>query len=658
MKLLTTIRTKMKDESGQALAMALIMLVLGGLLVVPTLNFMSTNLRANIEVDEANQRLYAADAGIQYAFQQFAYDVDFDPATDPLVFPAGTPVNGCEVTLARTPIDDLTYRVTSVARDLNTNEVTTIEAFFLADVEQFETAPSPLDHAVATLGGDLTMTGSSSITSDCSPEPCHEGDVWVNGNINLDWSCTIDGDADVTGTCNRPDNIEGTYTPGSDPVERPEWLDNMVECYVTNTNVPTPDFVGQTWNEEYSTNVTWGWAGPYNHGSVKISDNKNLTLNGTQSPAIYTFTGPVWVTGNLIINSGANFVNFQGPVRVDGYVEMGGTGWVKTVNQAEQSILAYGSYTAGTVQSSAIYISNASASVILTSGTYGEDGSVIVQLQDSYDNVEWTNVSPCGTLPTVNEINDNGTIRQNYIGGKPYLRAVATVSGAACPFGITVGRNTTLHVGKYLKVSGSRSAWFEGPVVVNGNALTSGKIIDIGGSKYSGVAWDMVFEGTLRATQPTPNCSNKIYLGGSKLFEFNDVVYTNVSAEVAGATGSNMTFTKAFIVDCDIAVSGSSRIDAPATTSPIFVSRFGDVDVSGATMVDAIVYAPEGNVHVSGSSKLEGAILAESALLEGAVELKYPIVLRERVDVQPPEQGDPEPQPGTSAYSIVSYSIQ
>ncbi|MCJ7655121.1 MAG: hypothetical protein MUO97_07475, partial [Dehalococcoidia bacterium] len=126
--------------------------------------------------------------------------------------------------------------------------------------------------------------------------------------------------------------------------------------------------------------------------------------------------------------------------------------------------------------------------------------------------------------------------------------------------------------------------------------------------------------------------------------------------EIAGATGSNMTFTKAFIADCNIVVSGSSSIDAPPTTSPIFVSRNGDVDLSGATQVDAIVYAPEGNVHVSGSSQLEGAIVSESALLEGAVRLKYPVVLQERDDVHDPEGGPGEP--GEDFFSIISYSIQ
>ncbi|MCJ7655340.1 MAG: hypothetical protein MUO97_08615, partial [Dehalococcoidia bacterium] len=288
MKLLKRI---LKNELGQVLPMALVMLVLGGLLVVPTLYFMQTNLNANRQVDQANLRLYAADAGIHYAFQQFVHDPNFNPDTDSLEFPEeSNPVNGCEVSLAMTPLDNFTYRVTSVAFNPDTGKNTTIEAYFLANEEQFETGTSPFDYALATLGGNLTMTGSSTITSDCSPEPCSEGNVWVNGNIYLDWGATIDGDATVTGTCDMPDNIEGVYTPYSDPIERPEWLDDQVDCYIANTNVAAPGYSGP-WDTVYTGNKTLGWSDPYTFGSLHVTGN--LTISGTNNGGIYTFNGPV-----------------------------------------------------------------------------------------------------------------------------------------------------------------------------------------------------------------------------------------------------------------------------------------------------------------------------------------------------------------------------
>jgi len=672
MKLLSRIKRKLKNEAGQALPMALILLLLGGFLVVPTLALMSSSLTANRVVDQANLRVYAADAGIQYAYNKFLNDADFNPDTDPLDFESD--VNGCDVSLNVEPGgEDFTYKVTSIATDLtDPDKSTTIVAYFLADAAQYEAGSSPFDYAVATLDGNLTMTGSARITSDCSPEPCSEGDVWVNGDIILGWSNIIEGDAAATGTCNRPGNIEGTYTPGSDPIERPTWLDDQINDYIDSTDVADPGCSG-SWDTVYTGNKTLGWSDPYTFGSVHVTGN--LTISGTNNGGVYTFNGPVCVDGNLTISSGPNFVTFKGPVRVggDGYLNLQGTGWVKFENpDPEQTTITYayhGIAPSYSLQGLTTNISGYSATVTLTAGDFGPGGAVDVKLQDSNDGSIWTDV-PGGSFPQVTEIHDNTYIK-NYNRAKSYLRAVATVSGATCQFGVTAEQQTTtLYIGKYLEVGGSRSAQFKGPVVVNGAALKSSTyIVYIGGAKYSGVAWDMQFYSTLRATEPVPNCSHKIYFGGSKIFQFYDVVYTNVSAELAGATGSNMTFTKAFIADCNITVSGSSIVDAPPTTSPLFVSRNGNIDLSGATLVDAIVYAPgewdglpyredAGNVHVSGSSQLEGAIVAESALLEGAIKLKYPVVLRERDDLEPGEGEGGGGEEGESAFSMVSYSIQ
>ncbi len=634
--------------------MALILLVLGGLLVVPTLALMTTNLNANRVVDQANLRSYAADAGIQYAYNKFLNDADFDP--DGPLPDLPDPVNGCDVTLNKIYEEaSSSYIITSTAHDSVADKTTTIVAYF-KDNRTFEAGSSPFDYALVTLDGDLTMTGSSLITSDCSPKPCNEGDVWVNGNISLGWSNIIEGDAAVTGICNRPGNIEGTYTPGSDPMERPEWLEDQIDCHIASTDVADPGCSGP-WDTIYTGNKTLGWSDPYTFGSVHVTGN--LVISGTKDGGYYYFNGPVCVDGNLTIESGTNRITFRGPVRVGGYVSLQGTGTVEFVNPTAEQTIAYGYHGIGMYQGSGVYVSDDSTTVILTAGTCGSGGAIDVTLQDSYDGSIWTDVSPCGTFSQVTEANDNTTHRKNYTGVKPYLRAVATVSGATCQFGMSIVKNTTFYIGKYLEVGGSRSARFEGPVAVKGAALKSGTyIVYIGGAKYSGVAWDMRFYSTLRATEPTPNCSHKIYLGGSKVFEFYDVVYTNVSADLEGATGSNMTFTKAFIADCNIIVGGSSSVDAPPTTSPIFCARTGYVDLSGATMVDAIVYAPEGNVHVSGSSQLEGAIVAESALLEGAIKLKYPVALRDRDDLEPGEGGGGGEGEGEGSFSIVSYSIQ
>lgn len=70
MKLLKEI---LKRQTGQALPMALILLLFGGFFVVPCLNLLYTSLNASRMVDQATLGLYAADSGVEHALYQLRY---------------------------------------------------------------------------------------------------------------------------------------------------------------------------------------------------------------------------------------------------------------------------------------------------------------------------------------------------------------------------------------------------------------------------------------------------------------------------------------------------------------------------------------------------------------------------------------------------------
>jgi len=55
------------DERGQALPIALALLVLGGLTIVPSLNYAATGLNSGRTIQEGMEGLYAADAGVENA---------------------------------------------------------------------------------------------------------------------------------------------------------------------------------------------------------------------------------------------------------------------------------------------------------------------------------------------------------------------------------------------------------------------------------------------------------------------------------------------------------------------------------------------------------------------------------------------------------------
>ena len=80
------------------------------------------------------------------------------------------------------------------------------------------------------------------------------------------------------------------------------------------------------------------------------------------------------------------------------------------------------------------------AFVIFTSGTNGATGTVDVKIQESDDNVTWSDVSN-GAFTQVTTANDNTTYEKSYTGTKKYIRTVAKVLLAACDFGTSIIRN-------------------------------------------------------------------------------------------------------------------------------------------------------------------------------------------------------------------------
>lgn len=77
------------------------------------------------------------------------------------------------------------------------------------------------------------------------------------------------------------------------------------------------------------------------------------------------------------------------------------------------------------------------AVAFLEAGACGAGGTVDVKFQESDDDVTYSDVSS-GSFTQVTEANDNATYELAYTGTKQYLRAVATVAGAACSFGVSI----------------------------------------------------------------------------------------------------------------------------------------------------------------------------------------------------------------------------
>ena len=150
---------KLKNEAGQALPMALIMLVLGGFLVVPTLALMTTNLTANRTVDTKTSAIYAADAGIQDALWKLGNDVDPFPGGINSYNLAET-LNGMTVTVEKVALVDDLYTLKATARlDDEVKAVITAQAVAGSDYSWLFDQALTSENDVETSNHDIIYGG-------------------------------------------------------------------------------------------------------------------------------------------------------------------------------------------------------------------------------------------------------------------------------------------------------------------------------------------------------------------------------------------------------------------------------------------------------------------------------------------------------------------
>jgi len=267
-----TIKRIVKSQGGQALPMALILLLLGGFLVVPSLVLMTTSLTATRLVDRANLELYAADAGVEEVMWHLNYDdtPGFLPTgtgeqTVPLV---QTKINGKDIVATISKQGEV-YRITSTATSTDGHR-TKIECF----VDAGSKYSFLLDNAI-------TSAGSVNI----QPGATVNGEV-VYGNVN---GC------DNKGTINDPPpNGDGDGQGEYDSTLKTRWPTELElnTFYDVDNQTKLPLFSANKIDlKDYSGPIVD--IGPFRRNGDLTIDNsgasgKTLRLNGT-----------IYITGNL-----------------------------------------------------------------------------------------------------------------------------------------------------------------------------------------------------------------------------------------------------------------------------------------------------------------------------------------------------------------------
>ena len=279
-----------RNQAGMILPLVLVFLALGLLLLTPTLGLGVTSLGGTAVTETKAMELHAADAGVEDAMHsllggQDATDLDFM-------------LNNTAVSVVIR--DESPYKHIESTAESPSGSKTIVDAYVEVKTQgSGELLPSPFDHAVVTLNGNLSLEDNSKIA----------GPVWANGNIDLEPNSKISGDATATGTVTPHDksHVTGVYEEHSpNPAQRPEWLDKQVEEYIERTEVSEPPCGGiikqGNWAPQKGT-----------YPGTHVRDG-NLDID-----AKVTFTGPVCVDGNLEISGNAT-VRFNGSVKVGGYV--------------------------------------------------------------------------------------------------------------------------------------------------------------------------------------------------------------------------------------------------------------------------------------------------------------------------------------------------
>ena len=172
-----------KDETGKAMVLALIFLVVGGLVLTPLLGLMSTGLLAGQVYERKMDELYAADAGVEDAIIKINDQVEELPGPpcgggDPESWCYSiADVNGKSLEVTITYVNNLTYQVESIAT--GNGSQTEIEAYVTRTVITADY--SGIGDNVITSPCDYTLQGPSQVNP---PEGEEHGPV---GNYSGDW---------------------------------------------------------------------------------------------------------------------------------------------------------------------------------------------------------------------------------------------------------------------------------------------------------------------------------------------------------------------------------------------------------------------------------------------------------------------------------------
>jgi hypothetical protein len=300
------IKRLLKNDHGFALPAALVLMFIGTLFIVPTTHLAQTSLISSLAIEESNRNVYAASAGIEYAYWRIKNDasISFPTAGQAISLPFSDTVNGRTPSVTLENLDGTTFRITSTSNGTSSSITIT------SDIDlTFSSGGTIFDNALTGLSGNIEFGGNTLVNSDTPLA----ADIYAGGspgNIVLYGGCYVDGDAHAVGTITKDPNstIAGNQYPGSPSLSPPPGIDTWAEnCKLQTMDVDCPATTRSgNWAITGTGNLTYS-------NAEHITGNLSISRTGT-----VTFTNTVCVDGNLTISGSATVV-FLGPVKIGGY---------------------------------------------------------------------------------------------------------------------------------------------------------------------------------------------------------------------------------------------------------------------------------------------------------------------------------------------------
>jgi hypothetical protein len=281
-----SLRGLVRDEKGQALILALILLVIGGLIMAPLLAYMSTGIIAGGVYEKKADELYAADAGAEDAVWKIQDGTEVRPPsciTDPTYWNYSiSDVNGKSVAVTITyNVTTHTYHIVSTATGDGSGTkieawINTTITYYAGIMDQLVTVEGVPD--IKDLEQDLGKLGIT------CPTACTD--------------CGVCGKAyDYAYYDNIPAGCRGCVAVYNFPA--PAW--------------PTVDSLSaQYWKDVASLNASSQGSITLNGNSIVLGPLKRLgalTISGTGT---VTLDGTLYITGKTVING----QNDNNPIRL------------------------------------------------------------------------------------------------------------------------------------------------------------------------------------------------------------------------------------------------------------------------------------------------------------------------------------------------------